>query len=229
VGGGEAETVVYICESKPHDCKIIAMGAWRGEDTRGEVVRFLARYRERLRCVRVDAIGIGYNFGLHLRDERFPVQLDNVSMACESRPQSGENDPARRFVNLKAQYYHELADAFERDEIQGLTDDVTIGQLAGIVYEIDAHGRIKIESKESARARGVPSPNRAEALMLALCKPPQKFEYYSVRDSLGPRQRLVGDPADNDDDNYRGPGSRRWDAWAPGSLARHLRRHGGVW
>jgi phage terminase large subunit len=67
VGGGEAETVVYVCESKPHDFRIVAMVAWRGADTRGQVVRFLARYRSRLRSVRVDAIGIGHNFGLHLR------------------------------------------------------------------------------------------------------------------------------------------------------------------
>jgi len=59
VGGGEAETVVYVCEVKPHDFKIIAMGAWRCEDTRGAVVRFLAPYRGRLRSVRVDGIGIG--------------------------------------------------------------------------------------------------------------------------------------------------------------------------
>jgi hypothetical protein len=182
VGGGEAETVVYLCESRPHDFKIIAMGAWRCEDTRGEVVRFLAQYRHRLRSVRVDAIGIGYNFGLHLRDERFPVELVNVGVACESRPQWRENDPAARFVNLKAQYYQELADALEHDEVQGLKDDVTIGQLATILYEIDSHGRIKIESKESARARGIPSPDRAEALMLALCKPPQKMEWTSVRE-----------------------------------------------
>jgi hypothetical protein len=182
VGGGEAETVVYISESKPHDFRIIDIGAWRGEDTRGQVVRFLARYRTRLRSVRVDGIGIGHNFGLHLRDERFPVELVNVSMACESRPQWGEDDPARRFVNLKAQYYHQLADALERDEIQGLRDDATIGQLAEIVYELDSHGRVKIESKESARARGVPSPDRAEALMLALCKPPQKIDFYLSSD-----------------------------------------------
>jgi hypothetical protein len=182
VGAGEAETVVYVCESKPHEFKIIARGAWRGEDTRGEVVRFLAAYRGRLRSVRVDEIGIGHNFGLHLRDERFPVELINVSRACDSHPQWGENDPARRFVNLKAQYYQELADALEHDEIKGLKDEVTIGQLAAIVYELDSHGRIQIESKESARMRGVPSPDRAEALMLALCKPPQKIEFVLIRD-----------------------------------------------
>jgi Terminase large subunit, T4likevirus-type, N-terminal len=131
VGGGQAETVVYICECTHDRRRIIAMGAWRGEDTRGQVVSLLNQFRSRLAVVRVDSIGIGYNFGLHLRDCRFPVELINVGMPCESKPQLGENDPARRFVNLKASFYQALADAFERDQIDGLTDEATIGQLAG--------------------------------------------------------------------------------------------------
>lgn len=165
-------------------------------------------FARRLRSVRVDSIGMGHNFGLHLRDQRFPVELVNVGMACESRPEWPENDPAGRFVNLKAQYYQELADAFERNEIQGLRDDVTIGQLAGLLYEVDSHGRIRIESKESARARGVPSPDRAEALMLALAKPPQKMEWISVRDFR--RTRFDAKPSEDYDWSYpaRGFGFR---------------------
>ena len=159
------------------------MGAWRSADTRGEVVNLLNQYRARLNLVRVDTIGIGHNFALHLRDCRFPVEFVNVATACEGQPRLGENDPARRFVNQKAQFYQMLADAFECDQIEGLTDEATIGQLAGIRYEIDSQGRLRIESKEQARTRGVPSPDRAEALMLALCKPQQKFEYYSIRTS----------------------------------------------
>jgi hypothetical protein len=180
VGGGEAETVAYVCESGHDRRTIIRMGAWRGEDTRGPVVNFLNEFRSRLSLVRVDAIGIGHNFGLHLRDCRFPVEMVNVSKPCESRP--GENDPARRFVNLKACYYQSIADAFERDQIEGLTDEMTIGQLAGLLYEVDSQGRMKIESKERARERGVPSPDRAEALMLALGKPRQKMEVFFPRD-----------------------------------------------
>jgi hypothetical protein len=158
------------------------MGAWRGEDTRGRVLQFLEPYHERLALVRVDAIGIGHNFGLHLRDHHYVVALVNVGQSCESRPEQRENDPAKRFVNRKAYFYQNLADAFERDEIEGLTDAVTISQLAGIMYEIDFSGRLKIESKERARERGVPSPDRAEALMLALCKPRPLFEYTTGRD-----------------------------------------------
>jgi hypothetical protein len=157
------------------------MGAWRGQDTRGEVVRFLAPYRSRLTTVRVDAIGIGHTFGLHLRDpERFVVELVNVSLPCQSRPQWYENDPVKRFANQKAQFYQSLADAFEHDQIDGLTDDETIGQLADIMYEIDSHGRMRIEPKEKARQRGVRSPDRAEALMLALGKPSSMGEIILV-------------------------------------------------
>ena len=167
------------------------MGAWRGEDTRGQVVHFLNQFRSRLALVRVDSIGVGYHFGLHLRDCRFPVELINVAMPCESIPRWGENDPARRFVNLRASFYQELADAFERDQVEGLIDETTIGQLAGLLYEFDSHGRMKIESKENARERGVPSPDRADALMLALCKAP----YESLAVSLAFMRRAPQYPA----------------------------------
>lgn len=68
------------------------------------------------------------------------------------------------------------------------------GSLPGSLYEFDSQGRMKIESKEQARARGVPSPDRAEALMLHPGQPPQLYEYYSERDlpRLGSRDtRLV--------------------------------------
>jgi hypothetical protein len=100
VGGGGAETVVYLCASKPGQHKIIKMGAWRGADTRGEVVRFLAPYRNHLTTSQADNIGIGNNFGLDLRDERFPVEPVNVSLPCRSLPEWGEYDPAKRFANL---------------------------------------------------------------------------------------------------------------------------------
>ena len=226
VGGGEAETVVYVCDYRRDRRSIIAMGAWRGEDTRGQVVSFLNLYRQQLASVRVDSIGIGYNFALHLGDCRFPVEPINVAMACESKPQLRENDPVRRFVNLKAHYYQELADALQHGQIEGLTDEMTIGQLVGLLCEIDSHGRMKLESKEQARARGVPSPDRAEALMLALCKPPQKYEYYPARNPPTSDQRPAGDRFLDDDDDRRARGMRHY---LVGSLARHFSSHRGTW
>ena len=94
-----------------------------------------------------------------------------------------------------------------------MTDEETIGQLAGILYELDSQGRMKIESKEKARARGVPSPDRAEALMLALCKPPQKYEYTPAL----PQQRAAHDSDGGPelDDFLSDFGPRRRNQWAP--------------
>jgi hypothetical protein len=38
------------------------MGAWRGEDTRGQVINFLKEHRSHLSIVLVRAIGVGHNF-----------------------------------------------------------------------------------------------------------------------------------------------------------------------
>ena len=46
-----------------------------------------------------------------------------------------------------------------------------MGQLAGIRFELGTRGRVAIEAKVKARQRGVASPDRAEALMLAIGKP----------------------------------------------------------
>jgi hypothetical protein len=178
--------------------KIVGLGFWRGEDTRGQVISFLNQFRSRLSTVRVDAIGMGHNFALHLRDHRFNVELINVGKPCESKPHLGDSDPAQRFVNQKAAFYSGLADALERNEVDGLIDEETIGQLASILYEIDSHGRMKIESKEDARKRGVRSPDRADALMLALSKPYQKLEYIPV--SAFYAQRPSADRPSRDDD-----------------------------
>jgi phage terminase large subunit len=81
--------------------------------------------------------------------------------------ESPTSDDAReRYRNLKAELYWSLRERLRDGELAGLTDRVTIAQLAGIRYEHDSRGRVEIESKEDARKRGVKSPDRAEAVML---------------------------------------------------------------
>jgi phage terminase large subunit len=160
VGGGESETVVYVCEFAHERRRIIAMGVWRGEDTRGPVVGLLSQFRPRLFEVRVDSVGIGHGFAQHLRDCQFKVKFVNVGMACESKP-------------------------------------------------------------------------RAEALMLALARPPQKFEYYPVRHLPRLRSEVNSSGSfgfrevpDHEDDDHRGSRRRQLGLPPPGSLARALRRSG---
>ncbi len=52
-------------------------------------------------------------------------------------------------------------------------DRKTAAQLSVPRYGSDSSGRITIEKKEAMRKRGVPSPDRAEAILLALYESPK--------------------------------------------------------
>jgi hypothetical protein len=58
-----------------------------------------------------------------------------------------------------------------RDEKQELRLDVdrqVLAQLAGPTFKSDSSGRIQIEAKADMKKRGVSSPDRAEAILLAV-------------------------------------------------------------
>ena len=51
-----------------------------------------------------------------------------------------------------------------------------MAQLASLRYQHNARGQVVIESKEKARKRGVRSPDRAEAMMLAFAPDMRIYE-----------------------------------------------------
>jgi hypothetical protein len=154
-GPGKDETCVVV---RDESGTIVAQSAWVKPDPRGEVVNFLAPFKARLQSVNVDRVGLGEYFARHLQDLGYRVEFVNVASAAR-RPAN--------FSNLKAELYWSLRERFEKGDIAGLTDELTIQQLASIRFEYNSRGLVVIESKEDARKRGVSSPDRAEALMLA--------------------------------------------------------------
>jgi phage terminase large subunit len=165
-GPGEDETVIVIrCVSS-----IIAQRAWSEQDPRGAALAFLAPYRHRLTEVNVDSAGIGYGFALHLEDHGYPVNFVNVG---------GATNHSERYFLLKGELYWGLRQRFQDGDIAGLSDQLTTSQLATLRYSHNARGQIVIESKEEMRKRGVKSPDRAEAVMLAFAnRTPGIIEYY---------------------------------------------------
>ena len=68
-----------------------------------------------------------------------------------------------RFVNARAEDYWTLRERFEQGEIDiDPDDDKLAAQLGSIKWGIDFRGRIKTESKDDMRKRGLPSPDRAD-------------------------------------------------------------------
>ena len=157
-GPGEAEAVAYARSGS----NVLDFVATADPDPRGAIVAFLARYRARLTVVNVDEVGIGYNFMLHLRDLGFPVTGVNVGTPA-SNPE--------RFANLRAEIFWGFRERAQAHDLAGVTDEETIAQATSIRWGQNARGQTVIESKDDARARGVESPDRAEALILAFMPP----------------------------------------------------------
>jgi|GEM_PF-382368 len=160
-GPGEAETVLIGMRGQ----RMESLKAWPHADPRGEIVAILRPFFERgeLEQVNIDSAGIGWGMYLHLRDIFGGSIIKAVNVG------EGAYD-SEHFVNLKAELYWGLRMRFKDGAIAGEFDDVLQGQLASILYEHNARGQVKIETKDDAKKRGVPSPDRAEALMLATAK-----------------------------------------------------------
>jgi hypothetical protein len=113
--------------------------------------------------VKIDKIGIGAGItdrGIELKEPFLGINVGEVS-----------NDP-ERFVNLKAEYYWGLRERFEQGDIDlDPRDEATAAELISLRFKPNSRGQIVVESKLEAKARGVQSPNRAEAIMLAFATP----------------------------------------------------------
>lgn len=122
-------------------------------------------------CVKIDKIGIGWGVVNRGQELKRPFIGINVGEGADEDDTSSDE----RFANLKAQLWWHVRGLFESGEIDiDPNDDDLAAELASIRYERMSNGKIKIANKKrDARGRPLPSPNRAEALMLAAT--PKRF------------------------------------------------------
>jgi hypothetical protein len=162
-GPGEDETVVCVRQGP----RIIALRGWSGRDARGDVLATLMPFKSRLKSVNVDSVGIGEYFSQYLRDHG--LRVSNINAGGSPRNKD-------KYVNRKAEVYWQFHERVKAGDLAGLTDDKAIAQLASIRYGHNHRGQIEIESKEDARKRGVKSPDRAEAVILAFAEAQDSFQ-----------------------------------------------------
>jgi phage terminase large subunit len=93
-----------------------------------------------------------------LREQGYQVRGINVARASRQ---------SNLFANFRADGYWRLRELFAAGQISIPNDNQLMGELAALRYSYDSQGRIIMESKEDMRQRGLPSPDRADALMLA--------------------------------------------------------------
>jgi hypothetical protein len=110
----------------------------------------------------VDVVGVGAGVYDRLVELGVPVAAYNGGEAPFDR---------ERFINARAEDYWNLREIFEAGDVDiDELDDVLAAQLGSIKWTVDSRGRIKIESKDDMRKRGLPSPDRADTLAMVMSR-----------------------------------------------------------
>jgi len=164
-GPGDDETALYLVGGDA----ILKYWTWRVADPVGPVAAALMDRRSQVE-LRVDNIGMGWGVANELRRLGF-----NVIRINGQAPASDQ----RRFANAKAELYWQGRERLKAGRVAGLSDDITEAQLLSLRYFENERGQIQIESKKDLRKANIDSPDRAEALLMAVADSRrQKFRVY---------------------------------------------------
>jgi len=135
---------------------------WRNLDLMQLTGAVVAQYegtdfKERPSEILVDSIGLGAGVVDRLRELGLPARGINVSES----PALGQT-----YLNLRAELWHKAKAWLEKRDCKLPNNEDLIAELATVRYQFTSNGKIKIESKDDIRRRGMKSPDMADAFVL---------------------------------------------------------------
>lgn len=115
----------------------------------------------------VDEIGVGggvIDLLGELLETEYKYLADRVEViACNvSRPSR-----SKKYADMTTFLWGTVRTLLENEEIKVPNDNDLIGQISSRKYEVLSNGKLQVESKKKMKARGLKSPDRADALVLA--------------------------------------------------------------
>ena len=178
--------------------KLLELVAWRDKNTVGAVGRFIMEFRRyNLRAEQIwgDNGGIGHSMCDMLGDAGWAINRFDFGAP------SGRDDV---FVSRGAEIWVTLARRVTKGEVVLINDPTLISQLTTRRFMYDARGRIKLESKEEMAARGLKSPDRADAMCGAFAHGAQSFATFVRKtDPFSELEKYYeGLPQDDLDDDH---------------------------
>lgn len=173
-----------------HGSIVFSMAEWRGQDVIYSADKV---YQDALGSnidkVVFDSIGVGAGVKAQLNRKKGRVQTVGFNAGGKVYKPESFYMPGKKnkdmFSNIKAQawwivrdrFYKtwravEHGDVYSADELisldSGIKDlDYLKAELSRPQVDYDQNGRVKVESKKDMKKRGIPSPNRADALIMA--------------------------------------------------------------
>ena len=117
--------------------------------------------------VRVDSVGLGWFFFVDMVN--WAAQMSNRVEVIGVDVGKNPMDKAK-FLNLRAEIFWLLREFFVDGRMMDVMDEELRRQLLSLRWEtVEQGSRRKLETKKDMKERGVPSPDKADALALACC------------------------------------------------------------
>lgn len=110
--------------------------------------------------IMVDVIGIGAGVYDRLREQGLPVRAVNVGES----PASGKD----RYMRLRDELWFRAREWFQGRACRIPDDSDLIAELTAPLYSFTSSGKVLVESKDEMRARGMRSPDIADAFILTM-------------------------------------------------------------
>jgi hypothetical protein len=155
--GGD-QNVICISDGN----KILPMIAWREKDTMAAVGRFIVEFKKaglEANNIYADASGMGMVMCDALAESGWVVNRVNFGATAYDN---------NAYTNRSAEMWYGMAKKIEDAEIILPEDEDLTAQLTCRRTITNSKGKLGVESKDSMRARGIASPDRADALALCL-------------------------------------------------------------
>ena len=81
----------------------------------------------------------------------------------------------KNYLNLRAELWFSIKDWLAQRDCRLPNDDELVSELAAPIYKYTSSGKIKLESKEEMRKRGIKSQDKADALSLTMASSAASF------------------------------------------------------
>lgn len=155
--GGD-ENVLAVCRGN----RVEVVHAWRDRNTMAAVGKFIRLFRkEGLNPEQVsgDGSGLGKPICDRLRELGWSIYPVNNGQRAK--------DP-RHYVDRGTEIWAAGARQIENRAVILPQDDALIAQLSTRRAALNSRGQLQLESKPHLRSRGIPSPDRADAILGAM-------------------------------------------------------------
>lgn len=141
----------------------------------GILVQLIKEHSPSKVCIDVGGLGAGVVDRLNelgYRDIVLPINAGN-------KPYD-----AVRYYNKRSEMWGELRQWLTETPCELPDSDSLHADICGLKYKIDSNSRLRLESKEDAKKRGIRSPDEADALCLTFALPHTAYEQESAQSKV---------------------------------------------